>query len=36
MMSMYNMIFGTNPDNDALLALLGKTQNDERAWLDVR
>lgn len=27
-MSMYNMIFGTNPDNDALLALLGKTQAD--------
>ena len=27
-MSMYNMIFGTNPDNDALLEILGKTQAD--------
>jgi hypothetical protein len=25
---MYNMIFGANPDSDALLQLLGKTQGD--------
>jgi hypothetical protein len=27
-MSMYNMIFGMNPDSDKLLSLLGKTQGD--------
>ena len=27
-MSMYNMIFGMNPDSDKLLGLLGKTQGD--------
>jgi len=27
-MSMYNMIFGMNPDTDKLLSLLGKTQGD--------
>lgn len=27
-MSMYNMIFGMNPDSDKLLQLLGKTQGD--------
>jgi len=27
-MSMYNMLFGMNPDSDKLLSLLGKTQDD--------
>ena len=27
-MSMYNMIFGMNPDADKILSLLGKTQGD--------
>lgn len=27
-MSMYNMLFGMNPDSDKLLALLGKTSDD--------
>lgn len=27
-MSLYNMIFGMNPDSDQLLSLLGKTQGD--------
>ena len=27
-MSMYNMIFGMNPDSDKLLSLLGKTTSD--------
>ena len=27
-MSMYNMIFGMNPDSDKLLEILGKTQAD--------
>lgn len=27
-MSMYNMLFGMNPDSDRLLALLGKTSGD--------
>ena len=27
-MSMYNMLFGMNPDSDKLLSLLGKTKED--------
>ena len=27
-MSLYNMIFGMNPDSDKLLSFLGKTQDD--------
>ena len=27
-MSMYNMLFGVNPDTDTLLSLLGKTAGD--------
>lgn len=27
-MSLYNMIFGMNPDSDKLLSLLGKTKSD--------
>lgn len=27
-MSLYNMLFGMNPDSDKLLSLLGKTQSD--------
>ena len=27
-MSMYNMLFGMNPDSDKLLSLLGKTRDD--------
>lgn len=27
-MSLYNMIFGMNPDTDKILSLLGKTQGD--------
>lgn len=34
-MSMYNMIFGMNPDSDKLLALLGKTRADFGRFRDV-
>ena len=27
-MSMYNMLFGVNPDTDTLLEILGKTTGD--------
>ena len=34
-MSMYNMLFGMNPDADALLRLLGKTREDFGRFRDV-
>lgn len=34
-MSLYNMVFGKNPDSDKLLALLGKTQGDFGRYRDV-
>ena len=34
-MSLYNMIFGANPNSDQLLSLLGKTQGDFGRYRDV-
>lgn len=34
-MSLYNMLFGQNPDADKLLGLLGKTQADFGRYRDV-
>lgn len=34
-MSMYNMIFGVNPDSDKLLSLLGKSREDFGRFRDV-
>jgi hypothetical protein len=34
-MSLYNMLFGTNPNSDQLLGLLGKTKGDFGRFRDV-
>ena len=34
-MSLYNMLFGTNPDADSLLGLLGKSRQDFGRFRDV-
>ena len=34
-MSLYNMLFGTNPDSEQLLRLLGKTKSDFGRFRDV-
>ena len=34
-MSLYNMLFGTNPDADSLLSLLGKSRDDFGRFRDV-
>ena len=34
-MSLYNMMFGTNPNSDQLLSLLGKTKGDFGRFRDV-
>ena len=34
-MSLYNMLFGTNPNSDQLLSLLGKSQGDFGRFRDV-
>lgn len=34
-MSLYNMVFGVNPDSDKLLSILGKTRDDFGRFRDV-
>lgn len=34
-MSLYNMLFGQNPDADALLGVLGKTKEDFQRFRDI-